>query len=111
MLNNIIEIFCTNSGKNIRRHINSSQNIELKTTSQKILFNLGEKRKQIYHFWAKRKRSFLGERGSACFDDAFYYTVSKTGLHILRSWLCYSPELHKFYCHLCWRFGENSIKH
>jgi len=46
-----------------------------------------------------------------CFDESFYYTVSKAGLRILRSWLCYSPELQKCYCQPCWLFGHNSIKH
>jgi len=46
-----------------------------------------------------------------CFDESFYYTVSKAGLRISRSWLCYSPELHKCYCQPCWLFGDNNIKH
>ena len=43
-----------------------------------------------------------------CFSEGFYYTKTKAGIKLPRSWLCYSPKLDCAYCEPCWLFGDRS---
>lgn len=44
------------------------------------------------------------------FHTFYYSKITKSGVKIVRSWLCYSPTLHKCYCQPCWLFGRKDYK-
>jgi hypothetical protein len=44
------------------------------------------------------KSPFKKDMDGRSFSEEYYYTVSKSGLKIEKSWLCYSPLLQKAYC-------------
>jgi hypothetical protein len=50
-------------------------------------------------------KDVLQDRG---FLESYYNTTTKSGLHIPRTWLCYSPVLDKAYCEPCWLFADRS---
>ena len=45
------------------------------------------------------------------FSSDYYFTMSKSGNKIPRTWLCYSIILNKIYCETCWLFADRSYKH
>lgn len=78
---------------------------------QKSVLSVDDKKFIVENGPCRPSGPFNRNASGRCFDESFYYTISKAGLRILRSWLCYSPELQKCYCQPCWLFGDNSIKH
>lgn len=46
------------------------------------------------------------EKDGRCFSASFYERVTKTGLKLPVTWLCYSPKLNAAYCEPCWLFGD-----
>lgn len=61
---------------------------------QKLVMSVNDKKCIFEHGPCRPRSPFNRDASGLCFDEAFYYTVSKAGLHILRSCLYYSPELH-----------------
>jgi len=56
----------------------------------------------------KSKGPFNANSDHRSFLEKYYFTVSKLGLKIERSWLCYSNILQKAYCRSCWLFGDRT---
>ncbi|KAE9522395.1 hypothetical protein AGLY_017226 [Aphis glycines] len=56
----------------------------------------------------KAKGPFAKNSDGRSFSEKYYFTVSKSGLKIERSWLCYSTILQKAYCRSCWLFGDRT---
>ncbi|CAI6350454.1 unnamed protein product [Macrosiphum euphorbiae] len=121
--NNVIDI-CQNMNNTDDCDILLSKNMTIICTKQyptdianyiqnSVLRHLSVEDKQfiVEHGPCRPSGPFSRNAVGRCFDESFYYTVSKAGLRISRSWLCYSPELHKCYCQPCWLFGDNNIKH
>lgn len=121
--NNVIDIF-QNMNNTDDCDILLSKNMTIICTKQyptdianyiqnSVLRHLSVEDKQfiVEHGPCRPSGPFSRNAVGRCFDESFYYTVSKAGLRISRSWLCYSPELHKCYCQPCWLFGDNNIKH
>ena len=44
--------------------------------------------------------------GSRSFSNHYYTSVTKAGIKLPRSWLCYSPKLDCTYCEPCWLFAN-----
>ncbi|XP_060846403.1 zinc finger MYM-type protein 1-like [Rhopalosiphum padi] len=60
------------------------------------------------HSRPKAKGPFAKNSDGRSFSEKYYLTVSKSGLKIERSWLCYSTILQKAYCRSCWLFGDRT---
>jgi len=60
------------------------------------------------HSRPKAKGPFAKNSDGRSFSEKYYFTVSKSGLKIERSWLCYSTILQKAYCRSCWLFGDRT---
>ncbi|XP_025406286.1 zinc finger MYM-type protein 1-like [Sipha flava] len=60
------------------------------------------------HSKPKAKGPFAKNSDGRSFSEKYYFTVSKSGLKIERSWLCYSTILQKAYCRSCWLFGDRT---
>lgn len=60
------------------------------------------------HSRSKAKGPFAKNSDGRSFSKKYYFTVSKSGLKIERSWLCYSTILQKAYCRSCWLFGDRT---
>lgn len=58
----------------------------------------------------KPKGSFLRDSNKRSFLDRYYYSISKSGVKLERTWLCYSLLLQKAYCEPCWLFTNRASK-
>lgn len=68
------------------------------------------KRFVIENGHCKPKGPFLRDSNNRSFLDKYYYTVSKSGVKLERTWLSFSLLLQKAYCEPCWLFSNRTSK-
>ncbi|XP_049310255.1 uncharacterized protein LOC125778068 [Bactrocera dorsalis] len=66
------------------------------------------KRFVIENGHCKPKGPFLRDSNNRSFLDKYYYTVSKSGVKLERTWLSYSLLLQKAYCEPGWLFANRA---
>ncbi|KAE9534354.1 hypothetical protein AGLY_008444 [Aphis glycines] len=99
--------------KSVNTEVNSEQSVELSSVDcEKSEVSAPEMLSSCSYYKDAQTKRFIIENGhsrpKAKGPFAKNSDVSKSGLKIERSWLCYSTILQKAYCRSCWLFGDRT---